>query len=259
MADFLTRFGFPGASNGPEPAPQIKYLPRIGKNPGDIEYVAHVYLSPNASHTPNLLTNCSRTPGARLIVFVCHGRGRGLDKRGVNRWAELAHQEGVSVVLHNYPGYGTTPGPRTEAQLCEDLLQLAEHIRNEEWATGAELVVLGNSIGTGPALWMATQRQLQIKKLVLVSPYTSVVPLVPLWLVKQLHEWLNGSPDWLNRSLLKWLKYFSDPSGLSWIQGSKYDPFPPKKVACKLDKDAEVLILHGAVDDVIPVAHGKVC
>jgi hypothetical protein len=47
------------------------------------------------------------------------------------------------VVLHNYPGYGGTIGPITEELLCQDALQLAESVKEDD----QEMVLLGNSVG----------------------------------------------------------------------------------------------------------------
>lgn len=84
---------------------------------------------------------------ATITVFVCHGRLRSLDERSVDQWRELAEQEKVNVVLHNYPGYGNVAGPRTPKRIKDDCLELLEHVKGCEWAKGTELVLLGNSIG----------------------------------------------------------------------------------------------------------------
>jgi pimeloyl-ACP methyl ester carboxylesterase len=194
----------------------------------------------------------TRTRGANIIVYVCHGRLRALDRESVEQWAIMAGDEGVSVVLHNYPGYGGTPGPVTEARLCGDALQLAEHILCQEWALGQELVVLGNSIGCGPAMWVAVQPQLHVKRTVLVSPYASLCPLMPYWLLSYVTKALGVR---IPSRVATWLE---KPERLQAIQGGGWDPFPPIKLARRLEKGAEVLILHGAEDSTVPVSHAKV-
>ncbi|KAF8250633.1 alpha/beta-hydrolase [Wilcoxina mikolae CBS 423.85] len=225
-SNILTRFAFPGFPNR-DPTPKLKYLPRaIGS--GSIEYVPLI------------------TPGAKTLVFVCHGRLRALDSRSVNQWEELAGKEGVSVVLHNYPGYGGTIGPITEERLCQDAVQLAESVKEE----GQELVLLGNSVGCGPTMWLAVK--LGIKKVVVVSPYTSLVALAPYWVVLYLFKALSlAAPKAV-------VKYLSSPERLRFLQGKAWlDPFPPLYLAKKLEKGSEVLILHGELDSTVPVSHSQ--
>ena len=100
-SNILTRFAFPGFPNR-DPTPKLKYLPRaIGT--GSIEYVSLMYVSfeppltlPIRLAPSNHPTPSCRTPGAKTLVFVCHGRLRALDSRSVNQWEELAGKEGIS-------------------------------------------------------------------------------------------------------------------------------------------------------------------
>jgi len=66
----------------------------------------------------------------------------------VEQWKALAGTREVSVVLHNYPGYGGTAGPATEERLCADALQLISFVMAQDWAGGRSLCLLGNSVGT---------------------------------------------------------------------------------------------------------------
>jgi pimeloyl-ACP methyl ester carboxylesterase len=111
-------------------------------------------------------------------MFVCHGRGRTLDSQSTTQWKALAELENVTIVLHNYPCYGKTPGPSTVHQIQQDCIDILNHVRGQDWARGKEVVLLGNSIGCGPTLALARQKDLDIKKVVVVSPYTSLSALV---------------------------------------------------------------------------------
>lgn len=253
----LVHFSYIGTSNGGDNAyPDILKLPRRSGT-GAIEYVL------------------IQTTGSNTIIYVCHGRLRALDRKGVDQWAALAAKERVSVVLHNYPGYGETPGPKTIAQISADTFELAAHIRSLPWAAGHELVALGNSLGTGPAAWVATQEALGIKKLVLVSPYTSLVSVAPFWLVstllagialavKRVHAGMGfgrGGGEWRAPAWWRvpgaWIPCMAHPSRLAWMQGSSGDPFPPIKVGKNLLPGTKVLVVHGKCDTIIPMSHSE--
>ena len=72
---------------------------------------------------------------------------RAFSKKSVDQWEVVAKNNNVSIVLHNYPGYGDTSGPVTIELLAQDSIQLIRKIMAENWAQGKELVLMGNSIG----------------------------------------------------------------------------------------------------------------
>jgi hypothetical protein len=103
-----------------------------------------------------------------MLVYVCHGVGRGLDNKSINRWKSHAIQNNVDIVVHNYPGYGNTTGPPSEDLINQDSLYLLKHIvniRNEAKKLQGDrnvegedkvkdVVLLGNSIGMYSGFWI---------------------------------------------------------------------------------------------------------
>jgi pimeloyl-ACP methyl ester carboxylesterase len=78
---------------------------------------------------------------------------------------------GHAIYLLHYRGYGGSTGSPTEASLQSDALALFDHVSK----THAEVAVIGRSLGSGVAVWVASQRP--VSRLVLVTPYNSIQEL----------------------------------------------------------------------------------
>jgi len=78
---------------------------------------------------------------------------------------------GYSLYLQNYRGYGGSSGRPTEKALFSDSLALFDHIAGEF----DSITVMGRSLGTGIALFLASKRS--VAELILVTPYDSMVKL----------------------------------------------------------------------------------
>lgn len=113
-----------------------------------------------------------RQPNARGLVFYLHGNAGNLASWFVN--AEFYRRAGYDLFMLDYRGYGRSGGQiGSEAQLMDDV--------RAAWASvapayaGRPCVVLGRSLGTGPAVQLAAEVQPALT--VLVSPYSSMVQL----------------------------------------------------------------------------------
>ena len=78
---------------------------------------------------------------------------------------------GISVYLIPYRGYSSNPGAPTEAALFADALNDYDHIA----AKHASVDVMGRSLGTGVAIYVAVHRK--VGRLILTTPYDSIVNL----------------------------------------------------------------------------------
>ncbi len=91
-----------------------------------------------------------------------------------------------SVYLVNYRGYGDSEGRPSEAALFADALAIYDQARSHHDAISA----FGRSLGSGVAVYLATQRPLE--RLILLAPYDSITalaqrayPIFPVrWLLK---------------------------------------------------------------------------
>ncbi len=89
-----------------------------------------------------------------------------------------------SIYFINYRGYGESDGSPTETGLYDDAMAIYDHI-----APGHNhIIVIGRSLGTGVATYLATERD--IHRLILVEPYDCLVniaqatyPIFPMQLM----------------------------------------------------------------------------
>ncbi|MFT7880232.1 MAG: alpha/beta hydrolase [Sulfurimonas sp.] len=89
-----------------------------------------------------------------------------------------------TVYLVNYRGYGGSSGTPTQAGLFSDALYLYDAIKKDH----QQITAVGRSLGSGVALYLAAQRE--IEKLVLITPYESIqsvaqaiYPIFPMALI----------------------------------------------------------------------------
>lgn len=123
--------------------------------------------------------------GKRTILFF-HGNGDNL--AGAIEATRGPAAAGTGLMLMEYRGYGGNPGSPDEAGLYRDG-EAAIRWLAAQGVAPRDIVVVGNSIGSGPATEMALRHD--IAALMLVSGFSSLpevvrgqVPLVPAWLVR---------------------------------------------------------------------------
>ncbi|MDM8564662.1 acetylxylan esterase [Candidatus Halobeggiatoa sp. HSG11] len=99
---------------------------------------------------------------------------------------------GWSLLLVNYRGYGLSTGSPSEKNLFNDAVLLYDTFANRSDVDSNKIVAFGRSLGTGVAVYLASQRNLQ--GVVLVSPYDSMknlaqeyYPYVPVSLLLKHH------------------------------------------------------------------------
>lgn len=106
---------------------------------------------------------------------------------------------GWSLLLMNYRAYGRSGGKPDEAAFFADALKIHEYAARR--AKGGRVAVMGRSLGSGVAVYLASQRQLA--GVILVSPYDSiesvargVYPFLPIGLMlKHRFDSLSRAPQ----------------------------------------------------------------
>ena len=157
-----------------------------------------------------------RNPAAEHTILYSHGNAEDLGHLG--QTFEAIRRAGFSVLGYDYRGYGlSTGGPPTAAGAYRDLQAVYDHALRELNIDPGRLILLGRSVGAGPAIELATRER--VGGVVIESGFTSAfrvvtrVPLLP------------------------------------------FDRFPNernlRRVSCP------VLVMHGTRDDIIHPSHAR--
>jgi pimeloyl-ACP methyl ester carboxylesterase len=80
-----------------------------------------------------------------------------------------------SAALMNYRGYGLSDGKPGEKSLFSDALEIFDYFSNRKDVDRTRIVLIGRSIGTGVAVYLARNRD--AAGVVLVSPYDSLASI----------------------------------------------------------------------------------
>ncbi len=164
-------------------------------------------------------------PGAPVIVYFMGNAG------ALHLFeAMLAHHRdaGRSVVAMTYRGGGGVPGKPSETVLKRDALAVFDAL--PELVTDPGPVVLhGYSLGTGVAVYVASERDADLDAVILSAPYTSMCSLMAA--ASRLPACLLPVDGWKTYQHL----------GLSMARSTRIN--------------SPLLMLHGTADELIPVQH----
>lgn len=159
---------------------------------------------------------------SKPVIIYFHGNAGGIDIRAYR----IKHyiQQGYGVMMAEYRGYSGNPGKPTEKGLFADALAYYDWVTHNGNIPENQVVLYGESLGTGVAVWLASQKP-NIKGLVLEAPFTSLADLI------------------------RW-KFFFIPVDV--LLSDRYTSL--KRIT---DVTAPVLVIHGEKDKVVPAKYGK--
>jgi hypothetical protein len=155
---------------------------------------------------------------------IVHFHGNGEELADMTDFIALFRARGFGVLAVEYPGYGLSkPGDPNESAIYEDAEVALRHLIENEGVSPANVVLSGQSLGSGVAVEMAKRGY--GARIVLLSPFTSIVDVANIYF-----------PILPNRLLVR-------------------DVFDNEKKAPGIGKP--VLVAHGTDDEVIPFALGR--
>lgn len=209
--DIVSKFLFP------------RTIPSYNVNsfPGELLWVPKS-LNPQTSaaedFVPCLLLNF---PSARFLMIYLHSNAEDLGSCRPLLEIFQKHLQ-VHILGVEYPGYGICPrGPADETKVIENVMVAYRFVSEVLNWPPDRIIVLGRSVGTGPALELAWERNLM--GVVLISPFLSVREVC--------HDMLGP------------LSYFVR------------DCFPNRDRVPHMR--SPLLIVHGQRDSMVPCRHGQ--
>lgn len=198
---------------------------RTKKKPANCALIQGFHQDPADPMTPTDKSDDSVSEDPLLYVMIyCHGNATDIGLMMSVYW-ELAKEVGVVVVGVEYAGYGVSTG---EARLRNTYADVeAAYMLALEWGVPADrIIVYGQSIGSGPAMWLANQYP--VAGVIFHSPFLSGIRVI------------DPEPDKCCR-----------PSSVF----SCFDFY--KNIYRVKNVTSPVLIIHGKKDDVVPFQHGQ--
>jgi pimeloyl-ACP methyl ester carboxylesterase len=159
-----------------------------------------------------------QSASSRIILYF---GGNGEDVLYTAANSQMLHA--ARMLVTNYRGYGLRKGRPSQAGLFEDALAIYDHVARQPSVRPEDIVVMGRSLGSGVATYVAANRP--VRAVILVTPYDSVAAVA------------KASYPFLPVGLL--LKH----------------PFPSDTFAPKIK--APALFIAADQDAVIPPAHAK--
>ena len=147
----------------------------------------------------------------------------------------------VEVVAFNYRGYVHSKGSPTQAALFNDALAIYDH-----YAQHRPVVVMGRSLGTGVATYVAAHRE--VEQVILITPYDSIRSLAKARFPFFPIDWLMKHPF----ESVQYIPYVQAPVAILEV---KDDSVIPKKHLEALKAKVPNLISHDVLEN---TTHGEV-
>lgn len=109
------------------------------------------------------------------VLLWTHGNAE--DIGNLEPLLQLFSEQGVGVMAIDYPGYGQSAGRPTEKRCYAAIESAFRHLTEIEDIAPDRIVLVGQSVGSGPAVWLA-ERESELRGLVLISPFLSAFRVV---------------------------------------------------------------------------------
>lgn len=202
------------------PKPESSY--EDGSFPEDLIWIPR-NLDPEIPSPPEDCIPCLLMPSnsARFFMLYLHSNAEDLG-RCYHFCSLLKNQFQVHVLAVEYPGYGLCQcGEASEETVIEHANVAYRFITEVLHFAKEDIIVVGRSIGCGPALWLASRHRFH--GVVLICPFLSVKEII--------REHIGLLADFVEER-------FPNKDHIRKVSGS-------------------VLIIHGKQDKIVPCSHGQ--
>ncbi len=165
----------------------------------------------------------AHNPKADKTVLLSHGHSGDLSESA--DLVEKLLRAGASVFAYDYEGFGLSAGSADVTSACTDGVAVYDYLTKMRHVQPQKIVLFGESLGTGVTCQIAKLRP--CNGIILQSPFISLMAIA-----REKDAWMRLYPSILfPRQRLDSLRVLAT-------------------------KHARLLIVHGALDDVVPVEHG---
>lgn len=96
-------------------------------------------------------------PQSRFTLIWSHGNAMDCGETFFST-LQLATQLRISIVTYDYSGYGASTGTPSESSLCSDIAEVYRYVSEVEGINPDRIVLYGQSVGSGPSVWLAMRR-----------------------------------------------------------------------------------------------------
>jgi len=104
-----------------------------------------------------------------FVLLFSHGNAEDIGQN--EDFFELANQRGLGVFAYDYRGYGLSDGAASEKNSYQDITAAYRYLTETLHIPPQRIIILGRSVGSGPSVWLATQKP--AAGLILESPFVS--------------------------------------------------------------------------------------
>lgn len=153
----------------------------------------------------------------RAVIFFHGNGGEALDREWIG---EIVPNDQL-LILAEYPGYGARPGDASEASILADADRLLDQVHHR-WGK-LPITAIGESLGSGVACGLAGKKK--VERVALIAPFSSArdvaIKFYPLLPVR-------------------------------WLLRDSFDCVAKVRTA-----EAPLHIIHGTLDEVVPISLGR--
>ena len=110
--------------------------------------------------------------GRETLVYL-HGNARNLSTRG--RLINILSEDDRGLLIFSWGGFGQSSGTPSEDSFYNDARAVFDWLAKEQNLNSTDLILYGESLGTGVAVQLATERE--FKGIILAAPYTSIAQM----------------------------------------------------------------------------------
>lgn len=163
----------------------------------------------------------------RTLIIYSHGNAAIVEEIEpmLNK---LSDECNADILAYEYPGYARCVGNASSGSINAEITYMYGLATNEYKYREKNIVLMGRSIGTGPTVYLASTLE-QCAAMILISPFTTIRELIDI------HSPIPYS-GWM----------------LSWVIDELFD-----NGNNMTNVDTKLLVVHGALDKVIPVEMGQ--